>query len=130
MLHLPAVVSLLAMLLLFATALAVGRGRHVYRVDAPATSGHPLFERAYRVQMNTLEACVLFLPTLWLAAHYGFARWAGGVGLLWVVARTWYAFAYLRDPKSRGPAFAIGVLCWFAVFALAALGVGRALLTV
>jgi hypothetical protein len=29
------------------------RGRH--NIRAPAASGHPLFERAYRVQLNTLE---------------------------------------------------------------------------
>ena len=37
----------------------------------------PAFERAYRVQMNTLESTVMFLPTLWLAANYGFSGWAG-----------------------------------------------------
>jgi uncharacterized MAPEG superfamily protein len=126
--HLPALVTLLAILLLFATAFAVGRARGRYQIKAPATSGHPAFERAFRVQMNTLEAVVLFLPTLWLAAHYGFAGWAGIAGLVWWVGRVWYALAYLQEAARRGGGFALGMLGWVATLVLAALGVGRALL--
>jgi glutathione S-transferase len=126
--HLPALVTLLAILLMFATAFAVGRARGRYQIQAPATTGHPAFERAFRVQMNTLEAVVLFLPTLWLAAHYGFAGWAGITGLVWWVGRVWYALAYLHEAARRGAGFALGMLGWVATLVLAALGVGRALL--
>jgi len=37
-------------------------------VKAPAVSGHEMFERVYRVQMNTLELMVLLLPGLYLGA--------------------------------------------------------------
>ena len=33
-------------------------------------SGHPDFERAFRIQMNTLEWMPIFLPALWLFAIY------------------------------------------------------------
>jgi hypothetical protein len=126
--QLPALVVLLAVLLLFGTMFAVGRARGKYGIKAPATSGHPAFERAYRVQMNTLEAVLLFLPTLWVAAHYGYGGWAGVAGLVWIVGRGWYALAYLRDAARRGGGYALGMLAWAAVLLLAVVGMARALL--
>jgi glutathione S-transferase len=128
MTHLPALVTLLTMLLLFGTAWAVGRARDKYGVKAPATSGDPAFDRAYRAQMNTLEQTVMFLPLLWLAANYGFTGWAGVAGLVWIVGRVWYAVAYLADAGKRGPGFAVGMLAWIAVLVMAVFGVGRAML--
>ncbi|HET8765062.1 MAG TPA: MAPEG family protein [Rhodanobacter sp.] len=126
--QLPAIVTLLAILLLFGTAASVGRARVRYGIKAPATSGHPAFERAFRVQMNTLEASVLFLPTLWLAAHFGLGGWAGIAGLAWIVGRVWYALSYLRDPARREGGFALGMLAWAVTLVLAFVGTGRALL--
>ena len=128
MTHLPALVTLLTVLLLFGTLFLVGRARSRHGIKAPATSGHPVFERAYRVQMNTLESTVMFLPTLWLAATYGFSGWAGVAGLVWLVGRVWYALAYLRDPATRGPGFGIAMLAWLALLLMAAVGVCRALM--
>lgn len=128
MTQLPALVTFLTILLLFATTLATGRARGKYGIKAPATSGHPLYERAYRIQMNTIESSVLFLPTLWLAATYGFSGWAGIAGLVWVIGRVWYALAYAREPAKRGPGFATGMLAWFALLIMSAVGVGRAVL--
>ena len=48
--HLPALVTLLTVLLLAANVYVVGRARGRYGIKAPAVSGHPAFERAYRVQ--------------------------------------------------------------------------------
>jgi uncharacterized MAPEG superfamily protein len=126
--QLPALVVLLAVLLQFGTMFVVGHARGKYGIKAPATSGHPVFERAYRVQANTLEAVVMFLPTLWLAVHYGFAGWAGVAGLLWIAGRVWYALAYLRDAARRGGGYALGMLGWAAVLVMAVIGTGRALL--
>jgi glutathione S-transferase len=128
MTHLPALITLLTVLLLFGTMLAVGRARGKYAIKAPATSGHPAFERAYRVQMNTLESTVIFLPTLWLAANYGFSGWAGIAGLVWIVGRVWYALAYLKEPTKRGPGFAVAMLGWLALLVMAGIGVGHALM--
>lgn len=128
MTHLPALVTLLTVLLLFATMWAVGHARGKYGVKAPATTGDPAFERAYRVQMNTLEATVMFLPTLWLAAHYGFTGWAGIAGLVWLVGRVWYALAYLRDASKRGPGYLVSMLGWAAALVMACIGVARAMM--
>ncbi|WP_426663433.1 MAPEG family protein [Rhodanobacter aciditrophus] len=126
--QLPALVTLLTVLLMAGTAFAVGHARVKYGIKAPATSGHPAFERAFRVQMNTLEAAVMFLPLLWLAAHYGLGGWAGIAGLVWVAGRTWYAAAYLREASKREGGFTLGALAWIAVLVLAVIGAGRALL--
>nr|WP_225737263.1 MAPEG family protein [Dyella acidiphila] len=126
--NLPALVTLLTLLLLFGTVYAVGHARGKYGIQAPATSGHPGFERAYRVQMNTLENAVMFLPALWLAAHYGYVLWAGVAGLVWILGRSWYALAYLQDAKKRGPGYLVSMIGWAAVMVMAALGLGRAML--
>jgi glutathione S-transferase len=126
--NLPALVTLLTILLQFATVWAVGHARGKYQIAAPAVSGHPVFERAYRVQMNTLENTVMFLPTLWLAAHYGYVFWAGVAGLVWVAGRLWYAMAYLRDASKRGPGYLVSMVGWAATLMMGVLGLGRALL--
>lgn len=128
MTHLPALVTLLTMLLLLGTLWAVGHARGKYGIKAPAVSGHPAFERAYRVQMNTLESTVLFLPTLWLAASYGFSGWAGVAGLIWLVGRVWYALAYLKEAGKRGPGFVVGMIGWTATLVMACIGVARVML--
>lgn len=125
--NLPSLVTLLTILLQWATMSAVGWARSKYRIKAPATTGHDAFERAYRVQMNTLEGVVMFLPTLWLAAHYyDNTLWVGIAGLVWVAGRVWYALAYLRDPGQRGPGYMAGMLGWAALLVMAALGLVRA----
>jgi glutathione S-transferase len=126
--NLPALVVLLTAILQFATMFAVGHARGKYRIEAPAISGHPAFERAYRVQMNTLESTVMFLPTLWLAVHYGNVLWAGVAGLVWVLGRVWYAMAYLQDAKKRGPGYLVSMLGWAALVVMAVIGLVRAML--
>jgi glutathione S-transferase len=126
--NLPELVALLTVLLQFGTMYAVGHARGKYRIEAPAVSGHPVFERAYRVQLNTLESTVMFLPVLWLAAHYGFVLWGGVAGLVWVLGRVWYALAYLQDAKKRGPGYLVSMVGWGALVVMAALGLGRAML--
>ncbi|QRN55780.1 MAPEG family protein [Dyella caseinilytica] len=126
--NLPALVTLLTVVLQFGVMFAVGHARGKYGIVAPATVGHPAFERAYRVQMNTLENTVMFLPTLWLAAHYGYVFWAGLAGLVWVLGRAWYALAYLQDAKKRGPGYLVSMVGWGALAVMAALGLVRATL--
>lgn len=109
-LHLPAVVTLLALLLFIYSFLAVGVARKKYGVAAPATTGPAQFELVYRVQMNTLEQLVLFLPALWLFSDYVSPLWAGILGFVWLAGRVLYSVSYIKDPKSRGPGFVISFL--------------------
>ena len=87
--------------------LRVSRARARTGIKAPATSGHPDFERAYRIQMNTLEGMPLFLPPLWLAAIYVDDRFAAVLGLVWIVGRFLYMRAYTVDPARRAAGFII-----------------------
>jgi hypothetical protein len=59
----PAAVTLATVVLLFSCAAYAARARGRYVIRAPATSGHPQFDVAYRIQMNTLENTVVFLPS-------------------------------------------------------------------
>ena len=127
--HLPAIVVLLTVLLQFGTMWAAGHAREKYGIKAPAVTGHPGFERALRVQMNTLESTVMFLPSLWLAVQYGSSLWAGVAGLVWVFGRVWYAVAYLQDASKRGPGYMVSMAGWAATLVLGVIGLVRALVT-
>jgi len=103
----PALVTVLALLLYAATGFRVGQMRARHNVMAPSVSGPPEFERAFRVQQNTLEQIVLFIPALWLFAFLVSPNWAGAIGLVWIGGRICYGSSYLRDPQKRGPGFLV-----------------------
>jgi glutathione S-transferase len=103
----PALVTALALLVYVGSFVMAGRARARYGVRAPAVTGAPEFERAFRIQQNTVEQLVWFVPALWLFVFYVSSLWAGVVGLVWVAARIFYAISYYRDPDSRGPGFVI-----------------------
>ncbi|MEG0822444.1 MAG: MAPEG family protein [Burkholderiaceae bacterium] len=126
---LPALATLATLFLLFVMAAIVGRARVRYGIAAPATSGHENFDRAYRVQMNTLENVVLFLPALWLAATFFHAQVATVLAGVWLIGRVWYAAAYLKNPARRGPGFLLAFLAWGGLMLIASWGVLRALLS-
>jgi len=99
------IVTVLALLQYLTFAALVGRARVKYGVKAPATSGHEVFERFYRVQMNTLELLVAFLPAMWLAARYWSPTLVSGIGAIYLVGRFVYFRAYTRQPSSRSLGF-------------------------
>jgi len=117
-LPLTSLITLLVVLLMFATGVNVALARGRYGIKAPAVSGHEMFERALRIQMNTLENAVLMLPVLWLCAGFSGDRDASVLGGIWLIARLWYAIAYQREPSTRSGGFSLGVL------AFAGLGLG------
>jgi glutathione S-transferase len=86
----------------------MARGR--YGVAAPAVTGHPDFERAFRIQQNTVEQLVLFLPSLWVFSLEVSQLWGGVIGLVFVAARVVYVVSYRRNPAARGPSFTIGFI--------------------
>src|SRR6266478_10164557 len=97
-----AAATLLALLLYMGLSFVAGQARGRYRIKAPAVSGNEHFERAYRVQMNTVEQMVFFLPALWLYALLLSDKGAAIGGLIWVAGRVMYAVAYIGDPQKRG----------------------------
>ncbi|MGA7537370.1 MAG: MAPEG family protein [Steroidobacteraceae bacterium] len=91
----------LALLQFSAFATAVGRARGKYKVAAPATSGNEMFERYFRVQMNTLELLIMFIPGMWMFGFYVNAQAAAGLGAVFIIGRVIYFFSYVKDPKKR-----------------------------
>ena len=106
----PALVSALALLLYVAVFMTAGRLRARFAIKAPAVTGPPEFERAFRIQQNTLEQLVWFLQALWLFALYVSPNWGGIIGLVWIAGRAYYAVSYYRDPETRGPGFLVGMV--------------------
>lgn len=108
-------VAMLALLQYLVFGSLVGRARGRYGVKAPAVTGHEQFERVYRVQMNTLEVLVAFLPALYGAARYWPATWVAGVGVVYLVGRIVYWRAYVTAPASRGLGFLLSIGPVFAL---------------
>jgi glutathione S-transferase len=106
-----------------------GRMRVRHNIVAPSTSGHPEFERAFRVQMNTLEHLVPFLPAVLLCAHLTSAMIALGLGATWLIGRIWYAVSYMGAAEKRGPGFMIAFVSLSMLILAAAYGAIGALLT-
>ena len=104
---LPALVTLLALFWYVVTGIQVGRMRTRHKVYAPATTGDPAFERAFRVQMNELEQLTAFLPAMWIFAMFGDPRLAAAVAVLWLAGRVVYAFGYWGQARRRHLGFSI-----------------------
>lgn len=125
--HYVAIVTAVALLQFFWFGWQVGVARGKYNIPAPAISGNDVFERTFRVQMNTQEQLLVFLPALWIFASFISPLWAAVLGAVFIVGRAVYAMTYVRDPKSRSIGFALtaipnlllllGILIW-AVWAL------------
>lgn len=107
----------------------VGRARGRYGVQAPATTGHEIFERYYRVHYNTMEQLLLFLPGLFLSAGFGFGPdWvSAAVGVVYLVGRQLYLASYVRDPKSREIGFVLSILPSALLLGNAGLGAAASL---
>lgn len=104
------VVTLLMLILYMVFTGKAGLARGRFGVKAPATSGHPDFERYLRVQLNTLEQMVIVLPAMWLFAFLISAFWAAILGLVWMVGRVIYAIGYYKAADKRHPGSFIGTL--------------------
>ena len=100
-------IIMLAIIEYMAFTFLTGMARDKHGIKAPAMSGHPEFERRLRVQQNTLEQLIAFIPAIvsfaWVAESIGWAgnTIASGLGVIWLIGRFLYATSYVRDPSSR-----------------------------
>jgi glutathione S-transferase len=106
----------------------VGRARAKYGVAAPATTGHPEFERTNRVHVNTLENLIIFIPSVWIFGAYFSQLWAAILGFLFVAARAVYAVGYLKAAEKRSVGAGITGIVEIALVAGSLIGLARALI--
>jgi glutathione S-transferase len=104
------IVTALALLQFIAFGFQVGRARDKYGVKAPGTTGNEIFERHFRVQQNTLEQLIVFLPGLYLFGNYFNPAWAAGLGVVYLIGRQVYAASYVKDPATRSAGFGMTFL--------------------
>ncbi len=119
---LTVLISVLAILQLTFFGVLVGNARQRYGVTAPAVSGNDMFERYFRVQMNTLELMVMFLPALWLASLFVRPLWTTVLGAIYLIGRLLYWCGYVAAPAKRGPGFGLSILPILVLAAIALVG--------
>jgi len=88
----------------------VGLARGKYNVNAPACDGDESWNRLFRVQQNTLEQLIVFIPATYAFAFYLSELWVLIPGLIFLLGRFLYAMEYLKDPKTRTPGMALTLL--------------------
>ncbi len=125
-----ALVILLALVEYMVFGFLVGGARARYKISAPATTGHPDFERTFRVHYNTLEMLVVFIPAIWLFGMYLNPRWGAIIGAVFLVGRAIYAVGYIRAPEKREIGALLSFLSLAVLLCGALFGVIRVLLTV
>ncbi|MES2102912.1 MAG: MAPEG family protein [Pseudomonadota bacterium] len=117
--------TIAALLVYMWTILNVSLARGKYKVAAPAVDGPAGFLRAMRVQVNTSEQIILFLPALWMCAYLLSDRWAALGGAVWAVGRIVYALAYYREPGKRSAGFMITLTATLGLLVGTAIGLLR-----
>ncbi len=123
-------VILLAVVQFMFLATLVARARGRYSVKAPATTGHEIFERYYRVQMNSLELLVMLIPVMMLAARYWSPIAAAILGAIYLVGRFIYLRAYVSEPGSRSLGYGLSAGPILILAIGAAIGMVRTLVGV
>jgi glutathione S-transferase len=118
-----ALVTLLAVILYFWFAFQVAQARAKFGVKVPATTGHPDFERVFRIQTNTLEWMPIFLPAMWLAAIYVSDIGAALVGVVWIAGRVLYMRGYTEAAEKRQPGFFVQAIATGLLWLSALIGV-------
>ncbi len=121
------IVGIAAVVQLILFGVLVGRARRDYALAAPATTGHPVFERYYRVQMNTVETLIAFLPGLWLAAKYWPPHYVAAIGAVYLIGRVVYLRGYIADPDKRHMGYLLSALPTMVLLLGALIGAIRSL---
>ena len=102
----------------------VGRARGTYNVPAPATTGHPTWERMFRAHQNTLEQLIIFVPSMWIFSTFVSPSIACALGLVFIVGRALYFRGYTAEAAKRGPGFLVSALAQIALLLGALIGAG------
>ena len=106
----PALITCLALLVYMWNFLSAGHARGKHKITAPATVGHPEFERKLRVQQNMIEQLIVFLPSLWIFCLTVQPLIGAVLGLIFIVGRMLYSTAYAAVPAKRSLGFGLGFI--------------------
>lgn len=87
-----------------------GFSRSKYSIKAPKTVGNERWERIYRIQQNTMEQLVIFIPATLVFSIYVSASWVLLPGIMFIVGRHLYSRLYLQSPENRGPGMVLSFL--------------------
>jgi glutathione S-transferase len=122
---LSAIITILALLFYFYAGFRVGSMRGKHKIAAPLMSGHPEFDRAFRIHMNTLEQLVVFIPLLWIATRYFHLvpLLVPAAGLVWLIGRVLYMQGYMAAPDKRGTGFLVGIIATAALLIMSVIGI-------
>jgi glutathione S-transferase len=126
-----ALITILALIFYIWTGLSVAGARGKHSVKAPVMTGPLEFECAVRVQANTLEWLIVFIPALWLATVYFspsmsivYLSWLPAVlGVLWIMGRIIYKVGYMAAPERREVGFVMSTLSAIALIICALIGI-------
>jgi uncharacterized membrane protein YecN with MAPEG domain len=106
----------------------VSRARTRSKLAAPAVTGHAEFERYFRVQQNTIEQLIVVIPAMWIGGLTLNPLWPAAFGAVYVTARGFYAYGYIKSPPQRHYGFMVGLIATVALLLAAGFGVIKALL--
>ena len=126
----PSLITVSALILYFVVTINVGRARFKYKVSPPQMTGNPDFERVVRVQQNTLEQMILFLPSLWLFSQFISPIWGSAIGAVWIIGRILFAWGYYQAAEKRAAGFGISTLATLALLGRSLTGIIMSLLKV
>lgn len=117
-------ITVLALIVYFVVTINVGRARIKYQVKPPEMTGDPNFERVVRVQQNTLEQLILFIPALWLFSNFVSPVFGAGIGAVWIVGRILFAWGYYQAAEKRTLGFGISTLGTLTLLIGSLVGIG------
>jgi glutathione S-transferase len=121
------IVTALAVLQFIVFGFRVGGARGKYGIKAPAITGNEIFERHFRVQQNTLEQLIAFLPGIYLFARYWNPLVAAALGVVYLIGRELYSFTYVKDPANRSVGYGVTFLPMVILIVGGLIGAVRAL---
>jgi glutathione S-transferase len=121
------IVTALAVLQFIVFGFRVGSARSKYGVKAPAITGNDTFERYFRVQQNTLEQLIVFIPAIYIFAKYWSPLVGASLGVVYLAGREVYAFTYVKDPAKREVGYGMTFLPMVILLGGALIGAARAL---
>ena len=121
------IVTALALLQFMVFGFKVAKARGRYGIAAPAVAGNQTFERYFRVQQNTLETLIAFVPAIYIFAKYWSPLVAAALGVVYLAGREVYAFTYVKDPSKRDVGYGMTFLPLVILVGGALIGAVRAL---